>query len=247
MGLFGGIAGIFGATQEKRAAEEAGRIINQARQEAVQKAGELSAESTPFLNKSLDFFDAAAGYQTEDRALLRKLIADTEAADLGQGFSTADEIALKDATRLMNENLVGTGNLRSGAAGFYGMELARRVTADVRQRQVDRRLGQLQLLFGAQNQGASQTASIANFSGQAGSIGMQGKSLATQLYASSLGLVGAQASAELAKGRALSSQISSAGDAFDSVGSAGAAAYGAKSGEGSMAFLQTLFPVAKAA
>ena len=247
MGLFGGIAGIFGATQEKRAAQEAARIMAVAREDATKEAAKISAEYAPFSKTSLDFFDRAGGYATEDRGLLQQLIAETRSADLGQGFSDADTIALKDAQRLMNENLVGTGNLRSGVAGFYNTELARRVTADVRSRQIDRRLNQLSLLFGAQGQGATQTAQVASFGNAAGNIGVQGRGLATQLYSSALGLAVGQAGAELAKGRALSSQITSVGNTLDPLASAGTAFAGAPEGGGSMAFLQNLFPTAKAA
>lgn len=225
MGLFGGIAGIFGATQEKRAAQEAARIMAVAREDATKEAAKISAEYAPFSKTSLDFFDRAGGYATEDRSLIQQLIAETRTADIGQGFSEADQIALKDAQRLMNENLVGTGNLRSGVAGFYNTELARRAVADVRQRQIGARLNQLSLLFGGASQLQSTTGQTAQFGQAAGNIGVQGRGLAAQLYSSALGLAGGQASAELAKGRALSSQISSAGSALDSGAAAAAAGY----------------------
>ena len=225
MGLFGGIAGIFGATQEKRAAQEAARIMAVAREDATKEANRISAEYAPFSKTSLDFFDRAGGYASEDRSLLQQLIAETRSADIGQGFSEADTIALKDAQRLVNENLVGTGNLRSGVAGFYNMELGRRFAADVRSRQIDRRLNQLSLLFGAQQQGTVSTGQVASIGNAAGNIGVQGRGLAALLYSSALGLAGGQASAELAKGRALASQLTSGFNALDSGLQEGAKAY----------------------
>lgn len=283
MGLFGGIAGIFGATQEKRAAAEAARILQQAREDAVKEAGRISSEYAPFAQTALDAFATTSRYVSDDRALsledraislgayredrdlMTRLLADTERADLGQGFSTADEIALRDAQRLTNENLVGTGNLRSGAAGYANMELARRVTADVRQRQIGARLNQLSLLFGgavqrtqmgsamlglvgdASRRVGSTTGVVANIGNAAGQIGVQGRGLAAQLYSASLDLAGGQASAELAKGRALSSQLTSGFMGLDAIAGAGVAAAGATDGGGNMAFLQSLFPTAKAA
>ena len=241
MGLFGGIAGAFSAVQQARAAGEATRVITETRQMLEGKAGDFSQEFQPFLAKSLATFDQATSQSVEDRALLRQLMEEARTADLGQGFSPADEIALKDAQRLMNENMVSTGNLRSGAAGYYGMELSRRITADVRSRAIDRRMAQLQLMFGGQGQGAQQTAMIGNIAGAVGQVGAYGKNLAAQLYQASGNLALGQASTILAKGAALGGAIDSAASSLDFLDPIEWARAAGGGGKGKTSYLANLF------
>ncbi len=190
MGLFGDITGIFGATQQRRASQEAGRILEANRQHALAASGGVAQQFQPFFgraqgmgdtalaygNEAQGYANVAMGYGNEAQAyangvtgampgqmdtgtyeqLLQDTIQQTQGMMPGQGMSAADQIALQDAQRLMNENLSATGNLRSGAAGFASAELARRAMADASQRNFANRATQLGLLGSLQGQGTQQ-------------------------------------------------------------------------------------------
>lgn len=197
MGLFSSIAGIFGATQEKRAAGEAVRIINEARAAGTARSNELNAEFTPFVTASRAALEDAGATS----GLLQNIIAQTQDLDVGEGLSGADRIAYEDAAKLLNEQMVSTGNLRSGASAFGQAQLLRRVVADANQRRFDRQVTKLGLLFGGQNQLTTQALSRASTAGQ---IGLYGKQLSADLLKTAMSLAPYAANAEMAKGKALS-------------------------------------------
>lgn len=197
------ITGIFGATQEARAAKEAMRILNEGRQLAFNEAAKYGAEADKFMN---DY----RAYYTADRAMLEKLYGQAQAIEVGDGISGADRIAFEDAQKMMNENLSSTGNLRSGAASFANAELTRRVVADAQERRFGREMNKLQLLFGAQGQAGQQTAGVGN-------MGLNVRQLQTNLFQAGLGMTSSLASAEIHKGSALSNQIVSYGKAADEI------------------------------
>lgn len=205
------IAGIFGAVQEKRAAKEAIRILNEARAQAMSRSTELSTMFRPFVDQSTQALSQASAQIGESQQYLRDQAAQIE---VGQGLTAADEIAYKDAARLLNEQMVGTGNLRSGAAAFGQTELLRRVVADANQRNFDRRLAKLQTIYGGMATGANQYGQIGNIAGQ---IGLQGQQLSAQLLQNALGFSTQLAGAEVRKGQALSNEIVSYGVATDEV------------------------------
>lgn len=205
------IAGIFGAVQEKRAAKEAIRILNEAKTTAMNRSNELSAMFKPFVDQSGKYLTQAG--QAVD-ASQQYLMDQAGQIEVGQGLTAADEIAYKDAARLLSEQMVKTGNLRSGAAAFGQTELLRRVVADANQRNFDRRIAKLQTIYGGMAQGASQYGQIGSVSGQ---IGLQGQSLANQLLQTALGFSTQLSGAEIRKGQALSNEIVSYGVATDEV------------------------------
>ena len=106
------ITGIFGATQEARAAKEALRILNEARETALTRSKALYDQYAPFAGMSRNYLDQAGAATDASQALLQNVIAQAQGLDVGQGLSGADQIAYQDAARLLNEQLVGTGNLR---------------------------------------------------------------------------------------------------------------------------------------
>ena len=224
LGLFSSIAGVFGSTQEKRAAAEARNIINRARTEGIARSQAYETEFSPFVTSAKGFLDQAgqavegtAGYE----GLLQKLLADTQEIEVGEGLSSSDKIAYEDAARLLNEQMVSTGNLRSGAAAFGQSQLLRRVVADANERNFSRKVAKLQLLFGGQQQGVAQgLARAQTFQGigaTSGQIGLYGKQLSSQLLQAAMGLAPAAAGAELKKGAALSQQIGFGGSIADTI------------------------------
>lgn len=205
------ITGIFGAIQEKRAAKESIRILKEARDTATARSNELygiykpfAEDSRQYLGQSADAIEAAQAYLMEQGNQI----------EVGQGLTAADEIAYKDAARLLNEQMVGTGNLRSGAAAFGQTELLRRVVADANQRNFDRRLAKLTTMFGGMNQAAGQFGNLGSISGQ---IGLQGQALSNQLLQTALGFSKDLSGAEIRKGQALSNEIVSYGVAADEI------------------------------
>lgn len=215
LGLFSTVASVFGSNQEKRAAAEATRIINQARVQGITRSSELNAEFSPFITESQGYLGESAAGIRSSQGFLQRLIAQTEDLDTGTGLSDADKIAYEDAAKLLNEQMVSTGNLRSGAAAFGQSQLLRRVVADANQRRFDRQVAKLQLLYGGQQgmaQGANQFQSLA---GTAGQIGLYGKQLSTQILQAAMGLAPAQATAEMAKGAALGQQTALVGQSID--------------------------------
>jgi hypothetical protein len=207
MGLASGVAGIFASTQQKRAAGEAMRILADAKNMAFDEAGRLKSTFSPIVQEAMDklgvSYDTIKGYLT-----------DAENIDTGEPFSESDKIALEDATRLMNENLSKTGNLRSGAAAYGNAELTRRVLADAMDRNYDRELGKSTLLLS----GAGMLGSIGE---TMGSMGMQGLTMSNNMFSTGLSLEQSRAQAALGKGAALANQLMSVGDLGDSVISMG--------------------------
>lgn len=231
------IAGIFGAVQEKRAAKEAIRILNEAKVDAMNRSKELSTMFKPFVEQSGKYLTQAG--QAVD-ASQQYLMDQAGQIEVGQGLTAADEIAYKDAARLLSEQMVKTGNLRSGAAAFGQTELLRRVVADANQRNFDRRIAKLQTIYGGMATGANQYGNLGSISGQ---IGLQGQSLANQLLQTALGFSTQLSGAEIRKGQALSNEIVSYGvatdevahtviDAFKAAGSMGASEMGGGGGGG---------------
>ena len=225
LGLFSSIAGIFGSTQEKRAAAEARRIINEARMEGITQSKRLGLQFDPFVDRSAQFLDEAATGIRGSQDYLQRIITQTEGLEVGAGLSSADKIAYEDAAKLLNEQMVSTGNLRSGAAAFSQAQLLRRVVADANERRFNRETAKLQLLFGGQQAKAAGANQFATLGGTAGQIGLYGKQLSSQLLQAAMGLAPAEATAELKKGTALSQQIGFAGSAADAAVQSGAKAY----------------------
>lgn len=203
------IMGIFGAVQEKRAANESLRILRNAQEVSKRRSDELAAQFRPFVEKGEAYLtqagemvDASQTYLQEQAALM----------ETGKGLSAADEIAYKDAARLLNEQMVGTGNLRSGAAAFGQTELLRRVVADANQRNFDRQAMKLQLIYGGMAQGANQIGQLGNVSSN---IGLQGQALSAQMLQTALGFAPQEAAGMIRKGQALSNELTSYGVAAD--------------------------------
>lgn len=212
-GIAAGVGGIFASEQQKRAAAEASRVINQARQQGLAASDALMRQYAPFTEMSNVAFANAMGLAGESQ---RYLMDQGSQIEVGQGLSAADEIAYKDAAKLLNEQMVSTGNLRSGAAAFGQSELLRRVVADANQRNFDRRVAKLSVMFGGMNQGAQLFGQLGQATGQ---IGIQGQSIASNLLANSMGLAGAQGNAIMAKGDASASGIMSGAGIVGSVAS----------------------------
>lgn len=252
MGLFSDISGIFGAVQEKRAAVEAQRILNEAKQQAVNESAKLSNQFDPFVTSAQNNLNDTAG-------LLKKYLAQTEGVQVDSGLTAADRISYQDASKLLNEQMVSTGNLRSGAAAFGQSELLRRVVADAETRTFNQQMQKMGLLFGGSQE-------LGNVGATQGQIGLQGKQMATSLLQTAFNLAPAQATAELQKGASLANILGSIGGLGDSVmntamgavagfggalpgiaGGAGGAAAGGLMGSGSgssimqMMMLQNMF------
>lgn len=202
MGLFSDISGIFGAVQEKRAAVEAQRILNEAKQQAMNESAKLSNQFDPFVTDAQNNLNTTSG-------LLQKYLGETENIQVDSGLTAADKIAYQDASRLLNEQMVATGNLRSGAAAFGQSELLRRVVADAETRTFNQQMQKMGLLFGGSQE-------LGNVGATQGQIGLQGKQMATSLLQTAFNLAPAQATAELQKGAALSNILGGIGGLGDS-------------------------------
>lgn len=207
------VGNMFGSSAKLRAAKAAQQQLAAARAEATLRSKAYEEEFSPFVRMSKGFLDEAATGVRSSQDYLQRLIAQTEGLDVGEGLSGADRIAYEDAAKLLNEQMVSTGNLRSGAAAFGQAQLLRRVVADASERRFSRQVGKLQLLFGGQGAmaaGANQFQSLAGTSGQ---IGLYGKQLSSQLLQAAMGLAPAQASMEVAGGSARAEFAAGAGGA----------------------------------
>ncbi|MGL5936130.1 MAG: hypothetical protein ACRCZI_10985 [Cetobacterium sp.] len=149
MGLFSGIGGIlggvFGATQQRRAFNSAINDLRNFQQTTLNPAfGNLQNQANTMVDQGLSVLsDGRSHYQLspEVQAMRQRLTQSTN-----DGLSPAARIAFEDMNRLMKEDAVSTGNLRSGAFAFGQAELGRRVIADDLTRQQ-----QLLDLFGRQD------------------------------------------------------------------------------------------------
>lgn len=202
--LFNVAAGLFGSSAEKRAAAEARAILNRARLEGIARSQAYEEEFTPFVSMSREALGEAGSYG----GLLQNIIMQTQGIEVGEGLSSADKIAYEDAAKLLNEQMVSTGNLRSGAAAFGQAQLLRRVVADASERRFNRQVAKLGLLFGGQNQAVSQAMARAQTAGQ---IGLYGKQLSSGLLQAAMGLAPAAASAKIQEGKAESAMWGFAG------------------------------------
>lgn len=214
------ITGIFGAVQERRATVEAMRILNEARQTATDRSNAIGAMFTPFVESGKQYLGQSADVIAKAQQTLQEQAGQIE---VGQGLTAADEIAYKDAARLLSEQMVKSGNLRSGAAAFGQTELLRRVVADANQRNFDRRIAKLQTIYGGMAQGASQYGQLGTIASQ---VGLQGQNLSTQLLQTALGFAPHQADAAIRKGQALSNEITSYGVVADEMKDTGREAWG---------------------
>ena len=220
--LASSIGGIFGATQQRRAAQEAQRVINAARAEGRARSQVYESEFSPFVSMSKSYLEESAKGIAESRGYLSRILSETDALDVGEGLSGADRIAYEDAAKLLNEQMVSTGNLRSGAAAFGQSQLLRRVVADANERRFSRQTAKLQLMFGGQQALSGVAGQYQSLAGTSGQIGLYGKQLSSQLLQAAMGLAPAQANMAIAQGNAsatgimaASSTLSSAAKGFD--------------------------------
>lgn len=148
MGLFSGIGGIigsvFGATQQRRAFNSAINDLRQFQQEqALPQAWRMRGWSDQLTTIGRDILtngESPFKLSSDTQALRRSLMSTTG------GLSPAAMLAFEDLNRLLKEDAVSTGNLRSGAFAFGQAELGRRVLAD----ELTRQTGLLEL-FGQQD------------------------------------------------------------------------------------------------
>lgn len=148
MGLFSGIGGliggIFGATQQRRAYNSAiNDLRNFQQNQALPQAARMQGRSDQLTALGRDMLTGGeTPFQLSSQAqqMRQNLMASNG------GLSAAAQIAFEDMNRLLKEDAVSTGNLRSGAFAFGQAELGRRVIADELLRQT-----QLLDLFGRQD------------------------------------------------------------------------------------------------
>lgn len=153
MGLFSGIGGIigsvFGATQQRRAFNSAINDLRQFQQEqALPQAWRMRGWSDQLTTMGRDILtngESPFKLSSDTQALRRSLMS------TAGGLSPAAMLAFEDLNRLLKEDAVSTGNLRSGAFAFGQAELGRRVLADEMLRQQ-----QLLQVFGQQDVQLSQ-------------------------------------------------------------------------------------------
>jgi hypothetical protein len=200
--IFGSIAGIFSASAQKRAAEAAMRLLAEAREQGIKESKAVSAMFDPFVT--------AGGERLGTSFDVMQRLVGTAEAGAAEGMTAGDKLAFEDTQRLVNENLVATGNLRSGAGAFASAEVGRRVLADASQR----RLQYLNLAIGAGRELGGIAASTAQ-------TGVQGKNIASSLLQASMGLAPAQASAAMASGAAQAAQYQAFGGIGDALLGAG--------------------------
>ena len=194
MGLFSSIAGIFGAVQERSANEEAERMAAEAAAKAQARSDELHATAKTFLD---------AG--TSGIGLMQKYLTKTEGLDTGTGLSGADRIAYEDASKLLNENMVSTGNLRSGAAAYGQAQLLSRVVAGADARRFGNEVQKLQLLFSGSD-AMTRVGSSVGVSLEHTASGLQGQAGQLNLAAANF---------EVGQGVAMNKAITSGGKAGD--------------------------------
>lgn len=148
MGLFSGIGsiigGIFGATQQRRAYNSAiNDLRNFQQNQALPQAWRMQGRSDQLTSLGRDML--TGGETPFQLSAQTQQMRDRLMSSFG-GLSSASQIAFEDLNRLLKEDAVSTGNLRSGAFGFAQAELGRRVLADELGRQQ-----QLLSLFGQQD------------------------------------------------------------------------------------------------
>lgn len=211
------LMGIFGSAHQKNAAKAAMQMLEDARRGLISEGKDLTALFKPFISQSQQAFQTASSQNATYNTMLQDFIRQTQGMDTGVGLSAADQIAMKDAERLMNENFSQTGNLRSGAAGYANVELARRTAADAAQRSFQRNLDKMQLLFGGTQQGFGSAAQNIGLGQSSGQIGYAGTSLGTNLLQQAYNLVPLQAQARLNLGAAQAGQLTSIGRFSDEV------------------------------
>ena len=207
------VGNMFGASAKLRAAKAAQQQLAQARAEATARSKAYEGEFTPFVEMSKGYLEQAGAGIAESRGYLSRVLAETEALDVGEGLSGADRIAYEDAAKLLNEQMVSTGNLRSGAAAFGQSQLLRRVVADANERRFSRQTAKLQLMFGGQQALSGVAGQYQSLAGTSGQIGLYGKQLSSQLLQAAMGLAPAQASMEVAGGAARAEFAQGAGGA----------------------------------
>jgi hypothetical protein len=211
LGIFSSISSIFSAGAQRRAAQEAMRLLAEAREQGIKESKAVSALFDPFVSAGGERLGTSFD-------VMQRLVTSAEAG-AAEGLTAADKLAFEDTQRLVNENLVATGNLRSGAGAFASAEVARRVAADASQR----RLQYLNLAIGA----GSQLGGIAQATGE---LGLGGKQISSQLLQASMGLAPAQASAVMAKGAAEAAQIQAMGSLGSDVLNMGLGFFGGMGG-----------------
>ncbi len=204
MGLFGSIAGIFGASSQVSAANEAKQILQQAQSKAYDYSSNLQTQFAPFLSD----YQSKIGTSFD---LIQQLTNQADAAGTAGGLTAADQISYQDAARLMNSNMAATGNLRSGASAFANEQLAQRAIADA----ANRRLSYMQLAF----QGAG---TLANTASSVGQFALGGQELAANVFNTGTNLAGSIAQAQVGIGAAKANKAQAIGSVFDSVVNTGA-------------------------
>lgn len=227
MGLFSGIGsiigGIFGATQQRRAYNSAINDLRQFQQEqALPQAWRMQGRSDQLTALGRDILtsgDTPFRLSAEAQAMRRNLMSTTG------GLSPAAQIAFEDMNRLLKEDAVSTGNLRSGAFAFGQAELGRRVVADELLRQT-----QLLDLFGRQDLSLNQLGLDAGLGllqagGHFGSLSNQALGLAGNITTNI-------ADATIQRGTVNAAQLYGAGAAIGGVVDLGLLAYGGYSGGG---------------
>jgi len=229
MGLFSGIGsiigGIFGATQQRRAYNSAiNDLRNFQQQQALPQAWRMQGRSDQLTALGRDILtsgDTPFQLSAEAQAMRRNLMASTG------GLSAASQIAFEDLNRLLKEDAVSTGNLRSGAFAFGQAELGRRVLADEMTRQQ-----QLLDLFGRQDLSLEQLGLNAGMSLLEGGVNFG------QISNQALGFAGNittnLAGATIGRGAVNAAQLYNAGAGLGGVIDMGALAYGGYSGGGGL-------------
>lgn len=227
MGLFSGIGGIigsvFGATQQRRAFNSAINDLRQFQQEqALPQAWRMRGWSDQLTTMGRDILTGGeTPFRLSDQTqqMRRNLMASNG------GLSAAAQIAFEDMNRLLKEDAVSTGNLRSGAFAFGQAELGRRVLAD----ELTRQTGLLEL-FGQQD------LDLGRVNLQTGLGFLQGGVNYGQLSNQALGFAGGLttdiAGATIERGRVNSAQLYGAGAGIGGVVDLGLLAAGGYAGGG---------------
>lgn len=237
MGLFSGIGGIiggiFGATQQRRAYNSAiNDLRNFQQNQALPQAWRMQGRSDQLTSLGRDILTSGdSPFQLSDQTqqMRRNLMASNG------GLSAASQIAFEDLNRLLKEDAVSTGNLRSGAFAFGQAELGRRVVAD----ELNRQAGLLDL-FGRQDldlQKLGLEAGLALLGG-----GVNFGQMSNQALGFAGGLTTDIAGATIERGRVNAAQLYGAGGGIGSVLDLGALAYGGYSGGGLSGMITALAP-----
>lgn len=240
MGLFSGIGGIiggiFGATQQRRAYNSAINDLRQFQQEqALPQAWRMRGWSDQLTALGRDILtsgDSPFQLSAETQQMRRNLMSSTG------GLSSASMLAFEDLNRLLKEDAVSTGNLRSGAFAFGQAELGRRVLAD----EINRQAGLLEL-FGQQD------LDLRKLGLQSGLALLEGGVNFGQISNQALGFAGGIttdiAGATIGRGHVNAAQLYGAGGGIGSVLDLGALAYGGYSGGGGLSGMITALAPAR--